>query len=194
MWDKLLAQWKSSPILRYGAVGIVVVLILNGILDLQQATQAQVGRQQQLASQIAKSQRYANDQGWPARAEKANLTQVQLESRLWRSPSAGLAQATFHDWLTGTIKKCALTKTQVEITQDSRQNAKDPSELLQIHAKMSFELTPTALIGWLSEIEQHPKQVIIERLQIQRQPIARVEAQLIAPFRLDPTNPPAPNP
>lgn len=184
--DKLTDQWKSSLILRLGTLGIIVVLVLNGILDLRQAIDDQIKRQQQLIGQIAKSQRYANDKDWPILAEKTNLTLVELESRLWRSPTAGLAQAALNDWLTGTIKTAGLTKAQIDITQDTRQNKESADNITRVGARMTFEFTPATLAGWLGAVEQNSKQIIIERLLVRRQPIPRVEAQIVAPFRIDP--------
>ena len=189
----LLAQLQSSIILRISIATLISLLIINASLDMRHAAEAQIKRQQQLQGAINRNRQYAGEQQWPERARQAGVTLVNAETRLWRTASPGLAQAEFHDWLQTTLKQASATMLQVDMSNTQAKSSPDNQGLYSITAKVSFEFSPTGFREWLVAVTGADKQIIIDQLLIRQEPRPRIEAQLIAPYRIqaqpDPNTP-----
>jgi hypothetical protein len=141
-------------------------------------------RHAQLAAQINRLRQYATQTDWPERAKQAQMAQVELEGRLWRSGTPGLAQAAFQDWLAQNMSKAALAHHEETLVQEGDIHKTDSAdEIWKIKAKLSFDFSPQSFTAWMAGLVSAERQVAIEKLIVRTEPKPHVEAILVAPFQ-----------
>jgi hypothetical protein len=52
-----------------------------------------------------------------------------------------------------------------------------------VRAKLEFDFTPPGLMNLLKQITMNPQQVVVESLNIRREPVPRVDMLLVANFQ-----------
>lgn len=184
MFKQFLTELKASARLRLGLALIVAVLWLNGILSLRDQVAEEGKRQGQLAGKINRARLYATQTEWPERLRQIQITLAELEGRLWRSDTQGLAQAAFHDWLAQSLRTAAVGRPEITLMQEaSAGKSEGEDSLWKIKAKLGFDFTSQSFHQWLSQLAGHDRQIIIEQLSVRLEPLPRVEAVLVAPFQ-----------
>lgn len=183
MIDQLRQELKASPLLRIGGAGILAILVLNGLLSLEAEQTALIKEQQQLSTKIGRIRQYARQPEWLDRARQAKATEVELESRLWRNRSPGIAQAEFQDWLTHSLTKRNMANLRIDMVTDSKALSGEAPDEWAVKAKVNFDFVPATFNDWLSQLASYERQVIIERLTIRGDASPKVEVLLTAPFR-----------
>ena len=119
---------------------------------------------------------------------------MELEGRLWQNSTQGLAQAAFQDWLNqaairATLGRPAVTMLAVEEKGDAgnNDNTANPAspnlQLWKVRAKLEFDFTPPGLMNLLRQITVNPQQVVVESLNIRKEPVPRVDMLLVANFQ-----------
>ena len=103
--SSLRAGLKANARLRVGLWLILVIVWVYLLLLLRDVTQATVGEFQATAKKSARVEAQAKQKEWIARAEPMRTMQIELEDRLWRASTVGLAQATFQDWLIQAVQQ-----------------------------------------------------------------------------------------
>lgn len=181
MFEQFVAELKASVRLRIGLALVVSVLWLNGLLSLREQVDEAVKRHGQLAGQLNRTRQYAAQTDWPERAKQAQMAQVELEGRLWRSGTPGLAQAAFQDWLDENLGKAGVTRQEIVLIQDGANKADE--DLWKIKAKLSVDFTPQGFNALMQRLASADRQVIVEKLVIHAESSPRVEAILAAPFQ-----------
>ena len=190
-----VVEVKSSPRLRWGILGIVAILWLYGVLELRDAVQAKGDVYRTANRKAARIHAMANQTEWPSRLVEAQSLQVELENRLWRENTIGLAQASFHDWLSLQAQKSNMTKVQLTVAkqEDDGGDGKDlsgksdggPSAKTgqwKISARIAFDFNPQSFYPWLSQMTSNEKKVVVESLTIRSMPVPKAELLLVAYF------------
>jgi hypothetical protein len=184
MFKPLAAELKASARLRVGLALIAAVLWVNGLLSLRDRVEEAAKRHAQLAGQINRMRQYAGQTDWPERAKQAKMAQVELEGRLWRGGTPGLAQAAFQDWLAKNLDKSALAHAEEALAQEGGLHAQEPGgDLWKVKVKLSFDFAPPSFNQWIATLASADRQVAIEKLTVRTEPMPRVEAVLVAPFQ-----------
>jgi len=194
--NALLTELKTNPRLRWGFWAIVGVLWLYGVLALRDEVQRKSDSYLVLSKKVARTQETAAQSEWPNRLGDARSLQLNLESRLWREDTIGLAQATFHDWLSQLAQQANLTKVQLVVAAQDIESAgrKDSassdgsgtriaSDLWKLSAKLNFDFNPQSFYPLLTRISTHEKKVAVELLAIRSTPTPKAELMLVAYFR-----------
>ncbi len=192
----LLAELKANPRLRWGLWAIVGVLWFYGVLALRDEVQAKSDAYLALSRKVMRMKGTAAQSEWPARLGDARAMQLDLESRLWRESTIGLAQATFHDWLNQLAQQAALTKVQLLVAAQDDESAggkeqaggdgvttRVASDLWKVSAKLSFDFNPQNFYPLLTRISTYEKKVTVESLVIRSTPTPKAELMLVAYFR-----------
>lgn len=192
----LLAELKTNPRLRWGLWAIVGVLWFYGILALRDEVQVKSDSYLSLSKRVLRMKGTAAQSEWPSRLRDAQSLQLNLESRLWRENTIGLAQATFHDWLNQIAQQANLTKVQLVVAAQDNESAtgKEPassegggtrntSDLWKVSAKLNFDFNPQGFYPLLTRISAHEQKVAIESLVIRSTPTPKAELMLVAYFR-----------
>jgi hypothetical protein len=114
-----------------------------------------------------------------------------------------LAQAAFQDWINANLAQAKATKPQItvtvldEITAAAEGNTPPavapvagaegapatPPDLWKIKAKVGFDFNTPSLLDFLSRIENHDKQIIVDALIVRKEPILHVDVDLLAYFQ-----------
>lgn len=204
MLNNLLNDLRSNPRLRLWLALIVGVMGLYGVLLLRDALHNAEQQQRAVAQSVARLRAQLVQTEWLERLPAAKIMAVQLEGRLWQAPTAGLAQAALQDWLNAMLLQSKASKPLITVTVLDEITAGDgnappvstpagtaladgapatPPDLWKIKAKVGFDFTPESLLTFLSRIENHDKQIIVDALNVRKEPIPHVEVQLFAYFQ-----------
>lgn len=205
MLNKFLDDLRGNPRLRMWLALIVGVLALYGVLLLRDALQSAEQQQRTLALSVSRLRTQLTQTEWLERLPPAKTLAVQMEGRLWQAPTAGLAQAAFQDWISASLVQVKASKPQItvtvldEITAGAEGNAPPaiapttlaaaegapatPPDLWKIKAKVGFDSAVPSLLEFLGRIENHDKQIIVDALNIRKEPPSHVDVDLLAYFQ-----------
>lgn len=192
----IFAELKANPRLRWGLWGIAGVLWLYGVLELRDEIQRQSDAYRAINRKIARIQGTATQTEWLARRQDAQSMQLNLENRLWRESTIGLAQATFHDWLSQLTQQADIAKAQLVVAAQDEESTggKDAASadnsgtlaapgLWKVSAKLAFDFNPQSFYPLLTQLTTQEKKVIIESLVIHSTPTPKAELVLVAYFQ-----------
>ena len=190
MFDQMLSQLRSNPRLRWGLWAIAAILWLYGILLLRDAMQEGAGQYESALKRAAALQAKGGEKAWLERAEQARLLRVELEARLWRATTPGLAQAGFQDWLNLALLQTGVGRPAITLAASGsgEKEAGDaasagmPEGVWPVRAKLEFDFDPKAFLALTRRLAENPQKVTVESLSIRLEPIPRAEATLIAYF------------
>lgn len=192
-FSALLSGLKANPRLRLGLWLIVGIAWLYGLLLLRDEALHATSEHQTLAKKIARIQAQAAQSEWPERVEPAQALQLELESRLWRESTIGLAQAAFQDWLNQAVQQASLTRPMVTVAAQeesaTEKNAAGATEtdhngnIWKVSAKLGFDFAPKSFYALMERLAGHDKQIVVETLIIRGAPTPRAEMVLVAYFQ-----------
>lgn len=200
MLNNFLNDLRTNSRLRLWLSLIVGAIGLYGVLLLRDALHNAEQQQRAVAQSVTRLRAQLAQPEWLERLPPAKILAVQLESRLWQAPTAGLAQAALQDWLNATLLQSQATKPQITVTVideismggDSTPTTPPavadgapttPPDLWKIKAKVGFDFTPASLQAFLSRIENHDKQIIVDALNVRKEPLSHVEVELLTYFQ-----------
>lgn len=202
MLNNFLNDLRTNSRLRLWLALIVGAIGLYGVLLLRDALNSAEQQQRVVAQSVTRLRAQLAQPEWLERLPPAKILAVQLESRLWQAPTAGLAQAALQDWLNATLLQSQATKPQITVTvidevvmsgesspaaaaplAAADGNPSTPPDLWKIKAKVGFDFTPASLLAFLSRIENYDKQLIVDALNVRKEPLSHVEVELLAYFQ-----------
>lgn len=191
MIDNFHNELRNNPRLRWGIALIIGIAWLYGILLLQESLQEQEQQHRATVHALSRLRAQLAQPEWIARAAQSKELSMQMEGGLWQAPTSGLAQAAFQDWLKAAAIKADTAHSQITVlvqdeavTSANNQNASIamPYNLWKIKAKLGFDFTSATLFELMRKIDNHEKLIIVDTLNIQKEPIPRVEMELTAYF------------
>lgn len=205
MLNTLLNDLRSNARLRLWLALIVGAIGLYGLLSMRDALQNSEQMQRTAAQNITRLQTQLTQAEWLGRLAPAQTMAVQMQSRLWQAPTAGLAQAALQDWLNAALMQAKAGRPQVTVTvvdeiassangatpatttpvalAASDGTPATPPDLWKIKAKIGFAYTAPSMLDFLNIVANHDKQVIVSTLNVRKEPLPQVEAELVAYFQ-----------
>jgi hypothetical protein len=186
--DRLWETLRANPRLRLGLWLIGFILWGYGLLLLDEHLQAARADYTTTASRHARALAIAADTAWPKRLRAIRALEAQVDSRLWREASPGLAQATFQDWLGQAMRSAnfvnpLLAVSVHEASPDPDGQAGTPA-MWKASARLSSDFTPAGLAAFLKLLAEHDKAIVVESLVIKGSTSKpRVELSLAAYFQ-----------
>jgi septal ring-binding cell division protein DamX len=194
MFDKYVAEFRTNVRLRLLFAGVIAIVWFYTLINLRDLAIAKNQQFIGVERQIAKTKLQASEADWPQRLQSIKLLKVELEGRLWQNSTQGLAQAAFQDWLNQAAIRATLARPAVSMlavedksetgTADAAANpASSNPELWKVRAKLEFDFTPPGLMNLLKQITMNPQQVVVESLNIRKEPVPRVDMLLVANFQ-----------
>lgn len=165
-YKQILLQWQDNPRLRLGVLLIVFIVAGNGILMVNDYRNEQLEEYARENKKLIKLRRIQQQSGWADKAQSIRNIRLQLESGLWQAETKGLAQANAQTWLNEKLQQHNLST--LEVVTASVQN--DPASPIVwiVPVQIKGTLTDADLIELLNHIEQNPKHMQIDQLQIKR--------------------------
>jgi hypothetical protein len=195
MLNNFLIQLRENARLRWGVALIIGTCWLYCILLIHEALQTGTRLHRSASQSLVRTRAQMTQTEWLARVAPAKTLAVQLESRLWRAATPGLAQAAFQDTLKAATLKAAVARPQVNVTlveeppaeaPNPTSNASAPStppDLWKVKAMVSFEFSAPGVLDVLRQIEGHDRQIVVAALSFSQSPLSRVELELYAYFQ-----------
>jgi len=178
----LAAELNSNPRLRWGVWAIAGILWFYGVLVLRDTVPRQAEAYRAVARQLARTQAAASDTQWNARRDEALAVQAQLESRMWRANTVGLAQASFNDWLLRVAQQAAVQRPQIAVAAQEDDATGRSAGAFKVSARVTFDFTPQSFYPFMARLAAHDKSVVVESLAIRGAPTPRAEMVLLAYF------------
>lgn len=192
---RLLAETRANPRLRWGMWGILGILWFYGVLELRDASHRQTEAYRAVSRKLVRAQAVATQAEWPARLDQANAARLEMENRLWKAATLGLAQATFNDWLAQMTQQSNLARSQLTVSAQGDEAGTGREAvggdkgtdampgLWKVSARLSFDFAPPGFHRLLAQLAGHDKGVVIESLVVRGSPNPRVEMLLVAYFQ-----------
>lgn len=201
MFSTFKADLQSTPRLRLWLALIVAAIGLYSLLVLRETLQNAEQKERAASLTISRLHAQLGQAEWLERLPPAQVMHAQMEGRLWQAPTGGLAQAALQDWLTAALAQAKATKTMLtvtmidELTADASApapapagaagdgTAPTPPDLWKIKATVGFDFNQTSLLDLLQRIEAHDKHLVVNALSVRKEPLARVEIELLGYFQ-----------
>lgn len=196
MFNRFLAELKNSARLRLGVAFIFGVLWVYAVLLLRDAQVTAVGEHRIASVKLARLQAATQQGDWGERLNAARTLQAEIEGRLWRSATMGLARASFQDVLNQQMRQAGITRPSVAMGSTDEENRSEgmqpgiTDDLWKVKAKLVFDFNPVSFNKLFVQLANHPHHVVVESLHVTKEPVPRVEAVLLAYFQ-KPDPPPA---
>lgn len=178
-----LQQIQENPRLRLGlwaVLGIIVVYLLLVIADSRAATHEE---SRQLADRLARLARLSEEGNWTTRADEARGRLLDLEQRLWRTSSRGLAQAEFESWLLQQAEDAGFSRSRVDT--ESPVELEDAPGYWVVTSELQTLLDSDSLYRFLLLVEGNDKLVVVSQLQASDRGQTRASMTLSGYYRID---------
>jgi hypothetical protein len=197
MLENLRAELRANPRARVGIALIVAVIWFYAALLLRDARDQQQQQYRIAASHLARVQAVAAQKDWPARLAAATTLRADVESMLWRGTTLGLARATLQDWLDQHLRAAGVPRPVVRLgtgegdagaglggVADGTDAANGAlRDVWRVRAKLTFDFTPGSLNALLLKLEQNRPRMVVEALRVSKDPVPRVEMDVVAFFQ-----------
>lgn len=189
-------QVQANPRLRWGVWAILGILWLYGVLLLRDGVEVKASEYREASSRVVRLRALASDTEWPSRLEKSRAALSELEGRLWREGTIGLAQASFTDWLNQVVQQASVGKSTVNVAAQENPAAVEssPSEasvaggpplqgLWKVSGRVSFDFDPNTAYPMIAKLVSSERAVIVESLIVRGAPNLRAEMVVVAYFQ-----------
>jgi hypothetical protein len=167
-----IAEWESSPRLRYATYALICLAWVHGILLLRDAAIAEGARIAEAQDKIVRIQQAATTGDWPARSAAASKSAREYEALLWKEGGVGLSDAAFQEHISKTLATSgvavrSLRSTSVSITDATKANE---SGVYKLGARLQADFRPADFYTWLNTLsaarEQRAPAVVVESMVI----------------------------
>lgn len=175
----LVAQVRANRRLAIALALIPLMLWAYLVLSTQTLVDDAGSRLNQRRDEVARLERVANDAAWAQRAKLAEARRNELEGRLWRIETEGLARAEFQDWVLSTARKAGIGRPSAT-SQRTDGEGTATSGYRAINVSLSGDFSPDTLQALLGAIANEKRLIIINSMRIQRQPLPRIDMVLTA--------------
>ncbi len=161
-WLQLQQQTGSNPRLRWMLWGILYIFLIYFALSLGDWRAEQQQSINQLQRTAIKLEQLESQTEWPERWEAEKAVGVQLQARLWKAKSAGLAEADLQNFLRtlmsvheGESLRLRLAPTEM-VTVGSE-------TLIKVSAEVSAMLGVAQIDNLMRVMAEHPRVLVVER-------------------------------
>jgi hypothetical protein len=183
----MLEELRSNARLRLGVLVALALVIAALLLDAQAALRTgrmAAARQQ---AQLARFSATARDSVWLERARAAHTLRERLDAGLWSATDAGVAEASFVDWMNRQLADAKVGSPSVlsaipAMGRVDMPGLPDRTRLLRLN--VSFEFVPGVAEQVLDRLSASGRFLVVEGLSVRRQPVPRVELTISSVARL----------
>lgn len=179
--QSLLNELRSNTRLRLGIWLIILILLIYGLLLLDDYKHKLIEQYADSEQQLLKLQSVAQQKHWEKRLQETSTLRIELENKLWRASSQGLARADFQAWLSIAIRHASLEKTRLKV-EDIEVLTGTPT-LWKVSAQIDGFFVAEPIAALLREIAKNPQLIVVEHLDIPPQGSRRFSLQVSAYFQ-----------
>lgn len=172
--EHVKSQWRGTPLIRFGGllIALIVAFMLLDTLEAlhhaqRQDYQTALKKERQIAT-------IAQQDYWNQRAEQARAARVELEGRLWRAETPGLARADLQSWLRQRLHNLKLDALQVRV--EKPEQMPELESVWKVRGQLKGSVTTPQWVQLLQQLELNPQLLRIRDLRIRRRgPQLRLE-------------------
>lgn len=164
--QSLIKELHNNARLRIGLGLIALILASYIFLLLDEYRQKLQTEHETQVKRLAQLEGVTRQTEWTQRASDARALMVELQDKLWRANSKGLAQANLQAWLDSQIKAATITDTRLTI--ESTVDSTKYENLWQVTAQINGNFTASSLDTLLLAFAKNPQWVMVDRLEIYR--------------------------
>jgi hypothetical protein len=123
---------------------------------------------------------------WQGRKQQSQVLKSVLEERLWTAQTPGLADANFERWLRDRMGRYKMEPIQqiqirrVAVSKSSTGGGDKLAAVQRMTAKIVLPFDPQGLNGFLADVAEGDKTVVIDRLNVRAGRNPRVEMDISA--------------
>ena len=179
--QNFLNELRSNTRLRLGLWLILFILLAYGLLrlnDYQKELMIQYSSAQQ---QLNKLESIAGQKYWKQRKIDAETLKIELEKRLWKASSQGLARADFQSRLSISLRHAKLDKSRIKV-EDIEVLTGTPT-LWKVSARIDGVFKADLIAQLLRDMANNPEIIVVERLDIPPKGSKRFNLQVSAYFQ-----------
>lgn len=195
-WAGLRGQWVANRRLRWGLLAIGAILWVQGLLMAGDSAQAMRQQAEALREDVDRLQVQARSKAWPGRADDARQQVVALRSMLWQETDVGLAEAAAQDWVRALAAKLGIGIRELAVSRPgtavgpaaAASAAPQLAGVQPIRLRLSLDLNRLALMGFLAELAQHERVVVVDRLvlrPVSQPPTAELDLRMLAAVKAE---------
>lgn len=193
----LRGQWAANRRLRWGLLAIGAILWVQGLLMLGDGAQALRQQTDSLREDVDRLQVQARSKAWPGRADDARQQVAALRSMLWQETDIGLAEAAAQDWVRALAAKLGLGIRELAVARPGTSAAvaaaasvpQQVAGVQPVRLRLSVDLNRLALLGFLAELAQYERVVVVDRLvlrPVSQPPSAELDLRMLAAVKAEP--------
>ena len=195
--NRLLVQIRENSRLRVLLALVVFVVAFVKVLDLRDAVSEKRTEAQRAETEFRRWEAVAQESGWTERVGEMQKRRQAAEGWLWTGTTGPQAQLAVQEWLAGQMKGAKLNAVRVTGSVQPKGVANRtgeqvtgtqplPSDIVPLRLGVSFELTPDSVERFAGLLDGSGKAFVIDSMTVRRQPLPRVEAELVTLARVVP--------
>lgn len=196
-WAGLRGQWTANRRLRWGLLTIAAILWVQGLLMVGDSAQALRQQADTLREDAERLQVQARSKAWPGRADDARQQVGALRSMLWQETDIGLAEAAAQDWVRALAARLGIGIRELAVARPGTAAAPATAAsaapqvvgVQPVRLRLSLELNRLVLVGFLAEIAQHERVVVVDRMvlrPVSQPPTAELDLRMLAAVKAEP--------
>ena len=184
--DRARAELAANPRLRLG-VWVIVAILAGYVAFVVQAERVDAASAEYASadSRLVRGRDLLARQDWAERLSAARAIEADLAANFWHAPNEGIAQASLRNVIDDLAARIHLSRPRVEIGLS--RPVPDAEGLWQVQARIVTQGVGPATLRLLHRIASHPRKLVVERLDLTRNPSSGMRLQLLlsAYFLLD---------
>lgn len=158
--------------MRLGAWLGVALLGVYVLLAGFDEVDAQLQRNMAQSTELARLQTLAKETDWPERGREALGLKAAYDTATWTDVDLALSEAGLQDWLRNVTQRLGLKVREIVLVRAEPGTGgapRLPPGYVELHARVSVELSRTALFALLAEMAAQERRIVVERLSLQSQ-------------------------
>jgi hypothetical protein len=171
-----------------GAIGLILVLSLTiAVASAADRTKREY-RTAQIAYERLKSQ--VETGSWAERRAQSQAVKLTLEERFWFANTPGLAEAGYERWIRDRLTRYKIEPQSISVRrvaisqQTNDKQSRDPlANVERMTAKIMLPFTQESLIGFLDDIAESERVVVVDRLIVRAARNPRTEIDVSTFYR-----------
>ncbi len=176
-----LRQLQEHPWLGHAMLAIGVILLLYLVLVLRDAAEAERGIHAQQLATLEKLQQVQQEDQWKQRLVEVNSRLGQLQSRLWKAPTVGLAQAQVQDAVNLLARRFQQQEVRVRV---GTLLPVDETGVSVLKTRLDFRFTQDRFLAFTDALINRDPPFIIESLEFRPRPNSWVTVEVLAHFKV----------
>jgi hypothetical protein len=162
--QRMAAEWKSNPRLRWGALVVLAILGTHALLSLGDARQARINAYGKDLELLARLEGMRRQDEWGPRAGQAQAALKAMTARIPEVPSAGLAQAEMQSWLSTLAGEISLAEPRIKV--EPALEVPDYPEMWQVMARLEGQLPQYGQGPALKTLSEGLPWIQVERMEL----------------------------